>query len=274
MPGNSEKERSVMYFIGCDMGGWHTDDGDAIAICRWEAGKFSHVNARAGSLFFPVPNGGALAACIEQAEEEDARLVIGIDAALGWPVKFAELVAHAATANHVPEFTLGDSIDNPYLYRETERFVKRCMLTGRNERPLTAAGDKFGNNSSKAQALVGWLKRKLPDVYRPPFDAWDSAVAASQRHTLIEVYPAATMKCGAFCPLIWPGSNEDMRTIGASDIADAKRCAITAVCYAMTVRLIPIDPCYPKVVLPDDALACGCDRSHIQAEGWIFAPRG
>jgi hypothetical protein len=39
---------------------------------------------------------------------------------------------------------------NRYLYRQTERFVQQ--QTGHH--PLSAPGDKFGNNSSKAQVPV------------------------------------------------------------------------------------------------------------------------
>ena len=183
----------TIYFIGCDMGGWHTKKGDAVAVCRWD-GQYlccEDDDSESGSLFYPGDENGLLAETIGRASKEDARIIIGIDAALAWPVQFVKLVCQAPTADPSVCFKLGLAIDNPYLFRETDRFVKRTVLTGSKEMLLTPPGDKFGNNSSKAQALVEWIKTRLPDLYRPPFDRWDVLLARESRHTLIEI-----LSCG------------------------------------------------------------------------------
>jgi hypothetical protein len=261
----------LIYFIGCDMGGWHTEKGDALAVCKWDGATLVHVDAQKGSFFYPVEDDGPVAAVIQQARAEEARVVIGIDAALAWPRKFVQLVIAAPAATHLPAFALGDSIDNPYLYRETERFVKQHIMTGANERPLTAPGDKFGNNSSKAQGLVTWFRNQLAGVYRPPFDAWDSAEATKRRYTLIEVYPAASMKLATFRQLVWPTHVQTMDDVGNTDIGDAKRCAMTAVCYANMLGMLGPQQGYPSVFTPDDA-GNSYDQDAIRQEGWIFAP--
>ena len=259
------------YFIGCDMGGWHTEKGDALAVCVWDGNEFHHIEAEAGSFLYPIADEGVLARALSQAEEEKARIVIAIDAALGWPRKFVELVQQAHEGNHLPCFHLGCSTDNPYLYRETERFIKNRVLTGSKERPLTAPGDKFGNNCSKAQGLVAWLKKRLPDVYRPPFDTWDANAASSKKATIVEVYPKASMKSEEFGNLPWPPHQTTMRSVGNSDIGDAKRCAMTGLCYAATVGMIQGD--WPLVYVPSDADRETYDQEDIRSEGWIFAPK-
>ena len=147
------------------------------------------------------------------------------------------------------------------------------MLTGSKEKLLTPPGDKFGNNSSKAQALVEWIKTRLPDLYRPPFDPWDIDRARESRHTLIEIYPAASRKSRQFRRLKWPAQAQDMESIGNTDIADAKRASMTAVCYASTIGLLPDFPACPPVLTPDAVSNSGdFVKKSIELEGWIFTP--
>lgn len=254
------------WFIGCDMGGWHTTEGDALAACRWDGTALHHVTAVAGSLFYPV--GADLQAVIAQALQARARVVVGIDAALAWPVKFLALATQAPAATHLPIFNraLGQYA-NPYLFRATERYVQQVL--GQN--PLTAPGDKFGNNSSKAQALVAWFQQSLPGLYRPPFQPWNAQMASAAPHTLIEVYPAASMRCPAFGQVGWPPPPvpTPMHALGNGDIADAKRAAMTAACYAATAG-IPA-PVLPHTCVPAN-LPAGYALNEIATEGWIFAP--
>ena len=265
----------TIYFIGCDMGGWHTKKGDAVAVCRWD-GQYlccEDDDSESGSLFYPGDENGLLAETIGRASKEDARIIIGIDAALAWPVQFVKLVCQAPTADPSVCFKLGLAIDNPYLFRETDRFVKRTVLTGSKEMLLTPPGDKFGNNSSKAQALVEWIKTRLPDLYRPPFDRWDVLLARESRHTLIEIYPAASLKSRPFRRLKWPTQAQSMESVGNTDIADAKRASMTAVCYASTIGLVPDLLACPFVLTPDAVSNSNDnDKQSIELEGWIFTP--
>ena len=84
--------------------------------------------------------------------------------------------------------------------------------------PFTAPGDKFGT-MPKAQSLVAWITRTLPEVYRPPFDPWDEDRARNVQYSVIEVYPTASMESRLFQNLLWPLSAEKMGKIGDSDIA-------------------------------------------------------
>ena len=191
----------MIYFFGCDMGGWHNTSqtkGDALAVCKWDGTQLEHVDATAAITFFPIKPDQSLYQHLNTAKSEDAEIIVGIDAALSWPEKFTQLTREAHSFTHDFGFKLKDSVNNPYLYRETERFIKRHVQTGKNERPLTTVGDKFGNNSSKAQALAAWFFQHLSDAYRPPFDDWDGVKARVAKHTLIEAYPAASMNSAKF----------------------------------------------------------------------------
>ena len=164
MPGQKGHTAEIpVYFFECDMGGWHTKKGDALAICKWNEGAWEFLKPECKNFFYPTPEKGLVERHLRAALEANARIIIAIDAALAWPIGFVELVQNAPSANHLASFIPTGSIYNPYLYRETERFVKKFVLTGNKERPLIAPGDKFGNNSSKAQTLAAWFKAKLPN---------------------------------------------------------------------------------------------------------------
>lgn len=274
---------SKIRFIGCDMGGWHTTDGDALSVCTLEDGELYLNPPDAGALYYPV---GAMESAVGPwLTDEIDKAVIAIDAALAWPESYAQLVQHAPHELHLPSFQLGQDIDNPYLYRETERFVKRRILRS-NEKPLTAPSDKFGNNFSKGQALVAWLKHVFPDAYRPLFDGWDLDCARAQTITVVEVYPEASLRCSDFDCLkltCSPGSSYQCKGVDEitsvrdqlkvnkkpCDRLDALICALTSACYARTVGIINGD--FPTVYTPP--AADGYDQTAIRREGWIFAPK-
>ena len=265
----------AVYFLGCDMGGWHTKKGDALAVCKWSEGCLEPVgeDLQPGSFFYPCAEGGPVVRVLRQALAEDSQIVIGIDGALAWPTAFADLVLAAPRAEVSAQFQCADGcLSNPILYRETERFIgKRVLKPG--DRPLSAVGDKFGNNSSKTQALVSWFSTRLPEMYRPPFDKWDTNTARAAKYSLIEVYPKASMKCRRFADLAWPGGSLTMSQHGKSDRDDAKRAAMTAVCYAAAVGIIPGATEYPAMLTPDDGIRAGaCEEHLVTKEGWIFCP--
>jgi hypothetical protein len=264
-----------VYLFGCDMGGWQSADetkGDALAVCKWTASSPApqHVVATAAVLFFPVAEESDLVKYLRQALAENARIVVAIDAALAWPVEFTRLVANAAKGLEYDRRQFPTAISNPYLYRETERFIKLHVRKGKD--PLTAPGDKFGNNSSKAQMLVAWFRGQLPDACRPPFGGWEAERARLSRHTIIEVYPDASRHSRQFKALKWPAYQERIADLGNKDIADAKVCAMTGLCYAMAAGLIPSQAGYPLVYLPDHPLTSDIRREVIPEEGWIFTP--
>lgn len=277
----------AIYFVGCDMGGWHGSN-DAYAILRRNrSGRLSDIASNKGRNFWPLSEKFCIeiGKIIREVEDaKDTRVVFAIDAALSWPTSFVLLANRARFASHVPKAgsNAAKAIGNPYLYRRTERFVREeyAGLKALPKDPLTAPGDKFGNNSSKAQALVAQLvqhlrQHKIP-CYRPPYDAWNLQKARHAPATIVEVYPAGSMRSLSFKQLTWPGGKSmDYLTgggVGKGDVPDAQRCAITAFCYARTVGMSEARKCkYPTVFTPADADSK--DRADIRREGWIFFPK-
>ncbi|MBD3400002.1 MAG: hypothetical protein GF399_06690 [Candidatus Coatesbacteria bacterium] len=258
---------SDIYFIGCDMGGWHTKETDAIAIMKWDGTNLSHSNVDNGQLFYPFNKVNDISS--NNAIDIKNHIIISIDAALGWPIQFTIHVNSIKEADYKPTFNVDDGqFQNPYLFRKTGRFVKSVIKT----EPLSAVKDNLCSNFTEAQALVEWFKKHYNDLYRPPFDEYKKSEAVNKKHTLIEVYPAASKKSTKYQKLDDPDTNYPMSRLGNTDIADAKRCAMTAVCYAKTIGLID-NTNYPEVYTPDDASAMGYDMCAIRKEGWIFAPK-
>ena len=79
------------------------------------------------------------------------------------------------------------------------------------------------------------------------------------------------MKSEQFKRLQWPTSTQDMEELENSDIADAKRSAMTGVCYASRLGIISTDVVYPDVWMPDEAT--GIQAARVAKEGWIFSPK-
>jgi hypothetical protein len=254
-----------IYFIGCDMGGWHTKRTDAMAWCAMEDGEWCDpTHVQNGQLFLPDADRNPLAGIVEKILGESAQAVISIDAALGWPKSFRDWVSASPLDAPIPSFDVSHGeLNNPFLYRAAERFIKKH--TG--QKAGSAVKDQLGSNFTKGQALAAWLRREW-QAYCPPFDELTKGKAAQSPITVIEIYPSASLKCDAFAKLRWPGGGA-MGELGKSDIADAQRAAMASACYARTVGMIQAD--LPGVYLPEEA---GEDEQDmIKAEGWIFSPK-
>jgi len=266
------KPTGRVYCIGCDLGGWHGMLKDALAVCRWDAGIQYPSQPTHGRLFYPLDDKTKLIVAIHRAKQETARVIIAVDAALAWPTDFLHLAIRANRATHIAScIATSPQIENTYLFRETDRFIKTFVRKDRD--PYSAPGNRFGNNSSKAQSLVAFVKKMFQEVYRPPFDQWNLDRAKETWITLIEVYPAASMASEQFSALRWQEAEDRYADLDTSDENDAKRCSTTAACYGMTIGIIPEVQGYPKVWLPDDEIPPAYDPRRIRREGWIFAPK-
>jgi hypothetical protein len=81
------------------------------------------------------------------------------------------------------------------------------------------------------------------------------------------------MHSDEFRRLRWKDEEEAYADLEKSDENDAKRCATTAACYAMTLGIVSAEPGFPKLWTPNEADPRQYDPRKIQREGWIFAPR-
>ncbi|GEM_PF-1705665 len=194
------------------------------------------------------------------------KLVIGVDAQLGWPGAFQEItnsekrLASGKTTNF-PFNASARFIDNPLVFRKTEQFLKNKL--GLKD-PLSAVGDRIGNQASKAQYMLKCMRASGKSFYCPPFDSLGSGITSV---TIIEVYPTASKasNCYTTNQTLWNKDRryEDFKKPG--DRNDAMHCALTAACYAATVGILK-DTSIPKVWLPEKS-------SMSQSEGWIYCPK-
>jgi hypothetical protein len=80
------------------------------------------------------------------------------------------------------------------------------------------------------------------------------------------------MKSELFKSLSWPPTSQNMTVIGNSDIADPKRCAMTAFCNAVEFGIVKTEISMPQFWMPDEATD-SIYSDLIPTEGWIFAPK-
>lgn len=132
------------------------------------------------------------------------RTILGIDAALGWPVAFRTLVKGALP---LVDIAIGDkSVNNTILYREIDRRV--YIDTGLI--PASSVGELAGNAASKGQLATQWI-RKNYRAYMPPFDTWSTETFCRSTTTIIEVGVEPALMCRSFKTLY----NRELRTINA-----------------------------------------------------------
>lgn len=243
-----------VLLIGWDVGGWDCDrnsrsrdalvvlDGNRHVLGRpWRGNLRRTINDAATTAQWIDR---LLALCGVGTEVPRSRCVLAIDAPLGVADAFRALVDGRAPVEDVPA-----SDSNPYLYRETERFL---MAGG--HRPLSAVKDMIGSQSTKAMHA---LARFTPD--RRGAGVWSGPGG----HESIEAYPAVARKSGRVQRML----DRYVHAIGVdgqrmldpafeyADHEDALLCALVAWLF----------------VHERDALA-GPAEMVPAAEGWIWVP--
>jgi hypothetical protein len=197
-------------FIGWDVGGWNCDKNpnsrDALVVLDatgarigqpWRGNLRQTLNTTTTAADFLT----ALLALCKLPAPAYPRATIAIDAPLGFPAAFAQLITGGETLTQI-----GHSAANPYLYRATER-----RLVPEGVTPLSTVKDMIGSQSTKAMhAVARYAGRIAPGV-------WSDGAHL----TLIETYPA-------LCRSRAQAEFNDLATASSSreiDILDAEVCA-------------------------------------------------
>jgi hypothetical protein len=256
-----------MIGIGWDVGGW-LGNHQAVAMVRvgddgsvkWlgRPTRF-RLNALRGVL---TPKGLIDLVGGDPALLELERVVVAIDAPLGFPAAFCDFVAGwpFGSDTQVPDSQARDKeIDNPLAYRATDQHVEARF----QKKPISAPFDKLGNCATVAMAHVrSWRTEHGFKVL--PMDA-------QGEREIIEVYPAlvkANLTGGKGTGVAdwfkrWmgtpPAANEP------SDELDAAICARIAACRGGGADL-------PWLVSPHDVVGAA-DVKRVMKEGWIFYPQ-
>lgn len=233
--------QSSARYIGWDVGGWNCDKNaksrDALVILDsdlqvigkpWRGNLRATINAASNSDAFV---GAMLALCGAPAFVGQAPVTLAIDTPLGFSEEFVRLVSGLQATG-----PLGQSDQNPYLFRQTERRLFAAGL-----RPLSAVKDMIGSQSTKGMHV---LAKFAPSPSR--CGVWQQGPL-----TVIEAYPSAC-KVSALVQ----GLQAPFGRLAHDDLDDALTCALIAHLFATRpAALIAPHPAVPV------------------SEGWIWVPR-
>jgi hypothetical protein len=214
-------------FIGWDVGGWNCDKNpnsrDALVVLDgsgarlgqpWRGNLRETLNTATIAADFLT----AILALCKLPAPASPRATIAIDAPLGFPAAFAQLITGGAALSQI-----GQSAANPYLYRATER-----RLVAEGVTPLSAVKDMIGSQSTKAMhAVARFAQRSMTGVW-----------SDGRQLTMIETYPALCRKRS-------PNLFNDLALATNSkeaDIMDAEVCAYIARTFALEPNCLEAPP--------------------------------
>ena len=244
---------SSPIFIGWDVGGWNCDKNpasrDALVVLDsqrqligkpWRGNLRRCINQASDSADFISR---LLEYCaLEASGFSAAPVVLAIDTPLGFSTAFIELLVHGRAADAIE-----GSSNNPYLFRQTERFLFERGLS-----PLSAVKDMIGSQATKGMHA---LARFAPDIEQ--CGVWTD----NRLLRAIEAYPAACKRSptleGLRASVFRGADKSDGRDWGLehADQEDALTCALIAWLF----HFQPEQLAQPCVDVP-------------HREGWIFVP--
>jgi hypothetical protein len=237
----SDSGQPTARYIGWDVGGWNCDKNgksrDALVILDadlqmigkpWRGNLRATINAAASSDAFVAD---LLALCGAPEIDGEAPVTLAIDTPLGFSAEFVRLVSGLQAAG-----PLGQSDQNPYLFRQTERRLFTLGL-----RPLSAVKDMIGSQATKGMHVLASFAPSTPRC-----GVWQQG-----RLTVIEAYPSA---CKGSAQV--QGLQALFGRLAHDDLDDALTCALVAHLFVTRPELL---------MAPDPAVPV--------SEGWIWVPR-
>lgn len=108
------------------------------------------------------------------------KVILAIDAPLGWPVNLGQVLFNHSAGQGV------DINSNDLFRRETDKLIKSKI----GKQPLDVGADRIARTAHSALKIINELSRLM----RKPIElAWDNLNLKGV--SVIEVYPAATLEC-------------------------------------------------------------------------------
>ncbi|MDT4850867.1 hypothetical protein FQZ97_850320 [compost metagenome] len=242
---------SAPLFIGWDVGGWNCDKNpasrDALVVLDeqrrilgqpWRGNLRRPINQALDSADFIAR---LLGLCDVEAEAA-APVVLAIDTPLGFSEAFVELLVQGRAVDAIE-----GSASNPYLFRQTERFLFERGLS-----PLSAVKDMIGSQATKGMHV---LARFAPHIQQ--CGVWTD----HKRLRAIEAYPSACKRSKTMDELHQQyglGKASDTELLAGFQHVD-QRDALTCALIAWLFHFTPEQLVHPASEIP-------------VREGWIFAP--
>jgi hypothetical protein len=246
----------ISFYIGWDVGGWNCDTNrnsrDAIVILD---DKRSIIGTPwRGNLRLTINKSDTTRSWLEalfahcQADLPDTdsmQVVLAIDTPLGFSEAFTRLLARDGFDNNI-----GQSDTNPYLFRQTERFLFDHGL-----KPLSPVKDMIGSQATKGMHVLAKFTPMMAQC-----GVWKNDATL----IVIEAYPSACKQSPFFQKLLGRyviGERTDppgrlwVEQIDHQDKLDALTCALIAHTFKFH----------------RDALAHPPDLIPL-TEGWIWVP--
>lgn len=260
---------SPKFFIGWDVGGWNCDTNsksrDAIVILDarraivgkpWRCNLRTTINTAHDSRAFIE---ALFALCGAECPVAAIHVTLAIDTPLGFPEAFTALATGLKGVESV-----GDSGSNPYLFRQTERWLCEQGL-----RPLSAIKDMIGSQATKGMHV---LSKFAPHLTR--CGVWTDG----DMLTVVEAYPSPC----EYSPLmedlrlpyvVWQradGGRGWVEEIDHPDKQDALTCALIAYCFDARPEVLvepshAVPPSEGWIWLPQDALLHASGRKTRKA---------
>jgi hypothetical protein len=238
----SNPPEAPMFYIGWDVGGWNCDKNgksrDALVILDaglnivgqpWRGNLRSAINEAGDSAewvskLFALCKAPTLSGC--------PQITLAIDTPLGFSEEFTRLVTQRIHAGEV-----GNSATNPYLFRQTERFLFEHGL-----KPLSAIKDMIGSQATKGMHVLAKFASQTLRC-----GVWSDG----KRLTAIEAYPSACKTSATV-----KGLQQPFGQLAHEDLDDALTCALLG--YLFDTH-------------PDKLISPGA--SVPASEGWIWVPK-
>lgn len=233
--------QASLFFIGWDVGGWNCDKNgksrDALVILGselnivgkpWRGNLRSTINEAADSADWIK----RLFALCNTVPPDQPRATLAIDTPLGFSDAFVRLVTQRDHAGEV-----GRSDTNPYLFRQTERFLFEHGL-----KPLSAIKDMIGSQATKGMHVLAKFAR-----HNPRCGVWSDGSLL----TAIEAYPSPCKSS-----LTIKNLRASYPSLDHEDKDDALTCALVAFLFVEKLT---------ELVAPPQGIS--------RKEGWIWVPR-
>jgi hypothetical protein len=202
----------------------------------------------------------ALAALVGEGSE---RILIAIDAPLGWPAPLASCLGLHRAGGPLT------TAPNDLFRRETDKWVKRVI----DKQPLDIGADKIARASWQALNVLNRLRaasgQPIPLAWRPDF---------AHRVAAIEVYPAATLAANGLISTGYKHAERgvDARRALTSNKALADRAPWLSELIHAKTDIFDAGLCAVAGADFLDGLACAPeDQPLAEEEGWMWvrAPR-